>query len=74
MTITESPALYWDTAYAIAIALINQHPDRDPTQVGLEELADLVQALPGFHDDPAFVNERLLMDIQITWYEETSIL
>jgi FeS assembly protein IscX len=26
--------------------------------------------LPGFVDDAALANERILMDILITWYEE----
>jgi FeS assembly protein IscX len=42
--------------------------------VGLNELAELVEALPGFRDDPALVNERILFDIQITWYEEATDL
>lgn len=68
------PVLYWDSAYAIALSLIENHPNLDPVNIGLEELADLVEALPGFGDDPALVNERLLLDILSTWYEEiTSI-
>jgi FeS assembly protein IscX len=38
--------------------------------VGLDELAELVEHLPGFVDDPVVATERMLMDIQITWYEE----
>jgi len=64
--------LYWDTTYAIALALMAEHPNLDPQQVGLDQLAQLVLALPGFVDDPALANERLLVDIQITWYEEFS--
>ena len=64
--------LYWDTTYAIALALMAEHPNLDPQQVGLDQLTQLVLALPGFVDDPALVNERLLVDIQITWYEEFS--
>ena len=65
------PSLYWDSAYAIAMALIECHPNLNPTRVGLVELADLVQDLPGFLDDPELANERILLDIQFTWYEET---
>jgi len=64
------PALYWDSAYAIAISLIDIHPNLDPNNVGLSELADLVESLPGFIDDPELVNERLLLDIINSWYEE----
>lgn len=70
----EEPALYWDSTYAIALALIELYPDKLPEAVGLNELAELVEALPGFRDDPALVNERILFDIQITWYEEATDL
>jgi FeS assembly protein IscX len=64
--------LYWDTTYAIALALMAEHPNLDPQQIGLDQLTQLVLALPGFVDDPVLANERLLVDIQITWYEEFS--
>lgn len=63
-------ALYWDSPYAIAVALIEQHPELDPETVGLEQMVDLIEHLPEFKDDPALATERILMDIQITWYEE----
>ena len=63
--------LYWDTTYAIAMALMAEHPELDPQEVGLERLCQLVLSLPNFMDDPALANERILMDIQITWYEES---
>ena len=62
--------LYWDATYALALALMEAHPGRDPVDIGLVELAHMVQALPNFRDDPALVTERILQDIQITWYEE----
>ena len=66
--------LYWDSTYAIALALIQHHPDLDPEDVGLEEMAELIENLPGFSDDPALATERILLDIQIVWYEETTNL
>ena len=63
-------ALYWDATYAIAMALIEQHPTIDPEQIGLYELAAMVEQLPDFVDDPALATERILQDIQIVWYEE----
>jgi FeS assembly protein IscX len=66
----DEPTLFWDSAYAIALALIDHYPDVDPEIVGLKELALLVEALPGFRDDPALANERILLDVQIAWYEE----
>ena len=68
------PDLYWDATYAIALALIKQHPEQEIDKIGLEELAALVEALPGFNDDPAIVTDRILEDILIVWYEEASTL
>lgn len=70
MTDDFTPALYWDTAYAVALALIETFPDRRPEDIGLMELADMVEILPGFCDDPALVTDRFLLDIQSSWYEE----
>ena len=68
----EAPELFWDATYAIALSLMEHYPHRQPDDVGLEELARLVESLPNFKDDPALVTERILMDIQITWYEEAT--
>jgi FeS assembly protein IscX len=51
--------LYWDTTYAIAMALMTEHPELDPQEVGLERLCQLVLSLPNFMDDPALANERI---------------
>ena len=66
--------LYWDATYAIAMALQEHHPDLSPEDVGLQQMTDLILALPGFADDPVLVNERILLDIQIVWYEEATTL
>jgi FeS assembly protein IscX len=50
------------------------HPTLGPIDVGLEELAALVEALPGFQDDPALATEQLLLDILTVWYEEATVL
>ena len=70
----EELELYWDATYAVAVSLIENYPDLEPEFVGLSELAGLVLSLPGFADDPNLVTERLLQDIQITWFEEASSL
>ena len=62
--------LYWDSTYAIAESLLEHHPQRNPEDVGLDELAHLIENLPGFRDDPALVTEQILLDIQTVWYEE----
>lgn len=66
----DDPELFWDATYAIAMALMENYPDISPEDVGLNQLADLVQTLPGFADDPALATERMLIDIQLIWYEE----
>jgi FeS assembly protein IscX len=62
--------LYWDSTYAIAFSLLEHHGDLNPENVGLDELVDLIERLPGFEDDPSQVTEQLLLDIQSVWYEE----
>jgi len=64
------PALYWDSTYGIAMALIEIHPELYPDNIGLEELLSLIEDLPGFVDDSELVNERLLLDVLATWLEE----
>ena len=62
--------LYWDSTYAITIALLEHHPRCNPENVGLDEMALMIEKLPGFEDDPSQVTEQFLLDIQTTWYEE----
>jgi len=66
---SDRSALYWDSTYAIALALMAEYPESKPDDVGLVELALIVQALPGFADDPELVTERILLDIETVWYE-----
>jgi FeS assembly protein IscX len=64
------PELYWEATYAIAMALIEHFPAQNPEDVGLNELAQIVQSLPGFNDEPGLATEQILLDIQTVWYEE----
>lgn len=66
------PTLYWDSTYAIARALIDTYPKKKPEETGLEELLSLVAGLRQFNDDIALATDRMLLDIQITWFEELS--
>jgi FeS assembly protein IscX len=50
---------------------MDNYPQYDPQDVGLHELAEMVESLPGFQDDPSLVTEQILLDIQTVWYEET---
>ncbi len=68
----EESELYWDATYAVAVALMEVYPDVQPDSVGLDELAQMIESLPNFVDDPAMVTERILLDIQITWFEEAT--
>ncbi len=63
--------LYWDSTFAVATTLMDMYPQYNPENVGLHELAELVENLPGFQDDPSLVTEQILLDIQTVWYEET---
>lgn len=64
--------LHWDAVYELALALIDAHPDADVEQVGLEQVYRWVIELPDFGDDPALVNEAILLSILQEWYEEVS--
>jgi FeS assembly protein IscX len=64
--------LTWEAPYAIALALIEKHPDVNVEDVGYEQLFTLVTALPNFVDDPDLVNQGLLDHIIREWYEEVS--
>lgn len=66
------PELFWDSTYAIVVALMEHYPAQSPIDVGLEELASWVESLPGFQDDPGLVTEQLLNDILTVWYEEAT--
>ena len=66
------PELYWDSTYAIVVSLMEHYPERRPIEVGLEELVELVESLPGYRDESALVNEQLLLDILTVWYEEAT--
>jgi FeS assembly protein IscX len=51
---------------------MENYPNQQPVNTGLEELVALVTALPGFEDDPALVTEQILYDILNVWYEESA--
>jgi FeS assembly protein IscX len=68
----QAQPLYWDASYALALALMEAHPEASIEDVGLNQLYQWVVALPSFADEPALVNEAILMDIMREWYEEVS--
>ncbi len=64
--------LYWDSTYALALALMEAHPQEDIEQVGLDELLRMIVGLPQFADDPACATEAVLLDVMREWFEEAS--
>jgi FeS assembly protein IscX len=63
-------ALKWTDTLDIAEALIETHPDQDPTKINFVDLMNWVMALPDFDDDPKHCGERILEAIQQTWIDE----
>ena len=64
--------LTWDDSYAIARALMAKHPVGSLDQVSLGVIYEWTLALPEFHDDPALVNDAILMAIFQEWFEEVN--
>ena len=60
----------WTDARDIAIALCDAHPDVQPLSVRFTDLHRMVCELPGFVDNPAASNEKLLEAIQMAWLDE----
>ena len=65
-------SLYWDATYAIVLELKEQHPNADVESIGLEQLFQMIIALPNFADEPEMVNNSLLESILWEWYEEVT--
>ncbi|MBI3696566.1 MAG: Fe-S cluster assembly protein IscX [Acidobacteria bacterium] len=64
------PALTWDAAEDLGIALLEAHPEIDPLKVRFTDLHQWVTELPDFQDDPKASNEGKLEAIQMAWHEE----
>ncbi len=62
----------WSDIYDIAQALEETHPDQDAVNLRYTDLHRWICALPGFSDDPAASNEKILEAIQMAWIEERS--
>jgi FeS assembly protein IscX len=60
----------WTDVREIAIALAERHPDVKPLAVRFTDLHRWVRELPGFADDPAKSNEKILEAIQMAWLDE----
>ena len=66
-----SESLHWLAVDRLAEALVDAHPDLDPVTIAFPKLKSLVQALPGFREEPGHpCNERILEAIQQAWIDE----
>jgi FeS assembly protein IscX len=60
----------WTDTQEIAVALAENHADKDPNTVRFTDLYQWVMALPGFDDDPKRCGEKILEAIQLAWIDE----
>ncbi len=65
--------LSWESSHALALALIDAHPDAKLDALGLEQLNAWILELPEFMDEPALVNDGILTDVLRDWYEEVTL-
>ena len=65
--------LSWESSHALALALIDAHPDAKLDTLGLEQLNEWILELPEFMDEPALVNDGILTDVLRDWYEEVTL-
>jgi FeS assembly protein IscX len=63
--------MHWLDVQRIAEELADRHDDVDPVGVSFPKLKALVEALPGFKEQPGHpCNERILEAIQPAWIDE----
>ena len=63
--------LNWEASYAIALALISEHPGLNLETVSIRMIFEWTIALPNFQDDPTLANDDILLAIYQDWLEET---
>ena len=63
-------ALEWTDVRAIAIGLVEAHPELDPLALRFTDLHRYVCALEGFRGEPKASNEKILEAIQMAWLDE----
>jgi FeS assembly protein IscX len=64
--------LTWEDSYAIARALIAQHPGVKLDTLSLHDIYVWTIALPAFCDEPELANDAILMAIFQEWFEEVN--
>lgn len=60
----------WTDSLQIAEALLDTHPDIDPSTLRFTDLMAWVMALNGFKDAPEHCGEKILEAIQLAWIDE----
>ena len=63
-------SLNWESTNAIALELQHQHPDVYLEGVSLQQIQHWTLALSDLEDDPALVNDDILLAIFQDWFEE----
>lgn len=62
---------HWLDVERIGEELAEAHPGVDPLRISFPVLRRMVEALPGFREEPGHpVNERILEAIQQHWHDE----
>jgi FeS assembly protein IscX len=64
--------LTWDDSYAIAKALMREHPGARLEEVSLNLIYRWTLALADFEDDPEIANDGVLAAIYQEWFEEVN--
>jgi len=64
--------LTWDDTFEIACALRESHPYVNMEDVSLTMIFQWTVDLPEFQDDPALVNDTILLAIYQEWFEEVN--
>jgi FeS assembly protein IscX len=64
-------SFHWLDVQRIGEELAERHPDDDPLTITFPKLKIMVQALPGFAEQPGHpCNEKILETIQQVWIDE----
>jgi FeS assembly protein IscX len=62
--------LTWKDHEEIAWALADKFPDQDPLKLSFPKLHKMITELDEFGDQPEGSNEKVLENIQMSWYGE----
>ena len=60
----------WTDSLDVAMALVEAHPEVDPTRINFVDLMRWVMSLEGFEEDASHCGEKKLEAIQQAWIDE----